>query len=473
MNDITLSIFRNALIILYTGNAISASDTNTPRYLRTVGEGRGDGHATRPDAVRALVVCAYAKQNAPGEELRRYKQEETESLAGTLGLEVVHSTTLLLSKPSPSVLIGGGMAETLKARAEEEEAELCVFGCLLTPIQQRNLEKTLGMKVIDRTALILEIFAARASTAEGRLQTELAAQEYLKTRLVRSWTHLERQRGGKGFLGGPGERQIESDRRAIRERIAVIKKKLDKTVRTRRLHRKKRQDVPYKIVALAGYTNAGKSTLFNALTAGGAVAEDKLFATLDPKIRPVSLPGGRTIMLADTVGFISDLPTELVAAFRATLEEVSEADVVLHVRDAASPMAIEQKADVEHTLSGLIDMNMMQHSVMEVMNKADLLPPLPDGAASAALYVSALSNSGMDALKHALANRLAEDETAYRVTLPVGNGDIPALLHTCGTVRNTAYEEDGSILIDVLLTDEAAGKIRYRCDAAGGTIAEA
>lgn len=430
-----------------------------PDSFKTAGYTRGAG--TKDDAPRAVVVCPYPKHGAPARDMLAYKEEETVSLAHTLGLETVARETLLLSRPSPSLLIGGGAADRIAETAEEADAELCVFGCLLTPIQQRNLEKRLNMKVIDRTALILEIFAARATTKEGTLQTELAAQEYLRTRLVRSWTHLERQRGGRGFLAGPGESQIESDRRAIRERIASIKKKLEKAVTTRRLHRKKRKEIPYKIVALAGYTNAGKSTLFNALTQADAPAEDKLFATLDPKIRPVRLPGGRVIMLADTVGFISDLPAELVAAFRATLEEVSEADLVLHVRDAASPMAQEHKADVEETLAGLIDEETRASGVVEIMNKADLLerPPVNDGAFP--VHVSAINGAGLDSLKEAIEAHFAGGDTAFRARVPQEEGKLIAFIHDTAVVKELRYE-DGYAVIRAVAGEKALARLQKR-----------
>ncbi len=279
--------------------------------------------------------------------------EEAIGLAHAIDLDVADTAIVPLAKATPATLIGSGKVEELKGRIAEAEASWPSSIIRLSPVQQRNLEKELKCKVIDRTALILEIFGARARTHEGKLQVELAALEYQKSRLVRSWTHLERQRGGFGFLGGPGESQIEIDRRLIRDRMAKLKKQLEQVTRTRELHRKVRRVVPYPIVALVGYTNAGKSTLFNRLTGAKVLSMDKLFATLDPTMRSMKMPSGGKAILSDTVGFVSDLPTELVAAFRATLEEVLEADILLHVRDIAHPDAEAQKHDVEEVLKNL------------------------------------------------------------------------------------------------------------------------
>ncbi|MDD9926251.1 MAG: GTPase HflX, partial [Rhodospirillaceae bacterium] len=296
---------------------------------------------------------------------------ECVSLAKAIELEVAHSETVTIARVRPSTLFGSGVVERFADLIKALEIDIVIVNAPLTPVQQRNLERDLHAKVIDRTGLILEIFGARARTHEGVLQVELAALSYQRSRLVRSWTHLERQRGGFGFMGGPGESQIEIDRRLIDQRISKLKRQLETVRRTRTLHRKARKKVPYPIVALVGYTNAGKSTLFNRLTGSQVFAKDLLFATLDPTMRKLDLPSGRKIILSDTVGFISDLPTMLVAAFRATLEEVREADIIVHVRDIAHPESAEQKDDVEAVLLELGFEDAPR--TIEVLNKIDLL----------------------------------------------------------------------------------------------------
>jgi GTP-binding protein HflX len=337
---------------------------------------------------------------------------EAVRLAASIGLVVVHSSILPLRARRPSTLLGEGQMAAEKAHLEEAGVTVAIIDAALTPVQQRNLERGWGVKVIDRTGLILDIFGERAATREGSLQVELAHLDYQRSRLVRSWTHLERQRGGFGFLGGPGETQIEADRRLITDRIVRLKRELDQVRRTRGLHRSARKKVPFPVVALVGYTNAGKSTLFNALTGAGVHAQDQLFATLDPTMRGLVLPSGRKIILSDTVGFISELPTELVAAFRATLEEVAEADVILHVRDAAHPDSAAQRSDVLAVLEsmaqeGTLDEDFAARTI-EVLNKADLL----GGALSlpqkpGAVAVSAVTGEGLEALKAALDARIA------------------------------------------------------------------
>ena len=330
--------------------------------------------------------------------------EEAVGLAQAIDLEVVDALPAPMSEIRPATLIGKGKVDEILAVRESAEAELVICDGQLSPVQQRNLEKALNAKVLDRTGLILEIFGERARTAEGRLQVELAHLTYQKGRLVRSWTHLERQRGGFGFLGGPGETQIEADRRAIGDRIARLKRELEDVKRTRSLHREARNRVPFPVVALVGYTNAGKSTLFNRLTRADVLAKDQLFATLDPTMRGVTLPSRRKIILSDTVGFISDLPTQLVAAFRATLEEVLEADVLLHVRDISHPDTEAQKNDVNAVLTELGVAPEAQENMIEVWNKIDLLPEDERGVLASRSHttresaVSAVTGEGIESL---------------------------------------------------------------------------
>src|SRR5690349_9990463 len=302
---------------------------------------------------RAVVLHVARKSDFQADRREESRLEEAVALTAAIGLEVAHSAIATLARAIPATLIGSGKVEELKAVCQASEAEVAIVNSTLSPVQQRNLERAWGVKVLDRTALILEIFGERARTREGRLQVELAHLTYQRSRLVRSWTHLERQRGGFGFLGGPGETQIETDRRLIGERIAKIRGELEGVKRTRGLQRQARKRVPFPVVALVGYTNAGKSTLFNKLTASDVMAKDLLFATLDPTMRGLKLPKGTKIILSDTVGFIADLPVELVAAFRATLEEVLEADVIAHVRDASHAESAAQKADVLKVLADL------------------------------------------------------------------------------------------------------------------------
>jgi len=326
-------------------------------------------YSTRKSATRASggAHASLADQRSAGERLG-----EATKLAGAIDLVVVDSITVPVNDIRPATYIGSGKVEELAARIKAEEIDLAVLDCALSPVQQRNLEKALGAKVIDRTALILEIFGERARTREGALQVEHAHLTHQKSRLVRSWTHLERQRGGFGFLGGPGETQIEADRRQIEERIAKIERDLEAVKRTRALHRRQRRRGTHPVVALVGYTNAGKSTLFNRLTAAGVVAKDMLFATLDPTARLISLPHGESVYLIDTVGFISDLPTSLIAAFRATLEDVLDADLVIHVRDVSHAENEAQRRDVEDVLAEL-GLDRSSHPILEAHNKIDLL----------------------------------------------------------------------------------------------------
>ena len=348
-----------------------------------------------------------------------------------------------------------------KLHLNEEHVTVAIVDAALSPVQQRNLERGWGCKVIDRTGLILDIFGERAATREGSLQVELAHLEYQRSRLVRSWTHLERQRGGFGFLGGPGETQIEADRRLITDRIVRLKRELDQVRRTRGLHRSARKKVPFPVVALVGYTNAGKSTLFNALTGAEVTARDQLFATLDPTMRGLVLPSGRRVILSDTVGFISQLPTELVAAFRATLEEVAEADVILHVRDAAHPDSAAQRGDVLGVLEGMardgtLDEDFAQRTI-EVLNKADLLggadalPPRPGSVA-----VSAITGEGLEALKAALDTRIAAGMEQADYDIAHADGARLAWLYAHGEVIGREDDEDAAhVRVRLLPADRA------------------
>lgn len=368
--------------------------------------------------------------------------EETWNLAKAIHLKVMGARWSNLKEIKPHTFIGSGLVDEITPFLQENAIDLVILDASLSPIQQRNLEKKWGVKVIDRTGLILEIFGARAKTAEGALQVELAALTYQKSRLVRSWTHLERQRGGLGFIGGPGESQLEIDRRLITHRIDALEHQLEKVKRRRSLHRKNRQKVPYPVVALVGYTNAGKSTLFNTLTRASVLAENMLFATLDPTMRLLRLPSGRHVILSDTVGFISDLPTLLVAAFQATLEEVTAADLILHVRDAANSNADAQAEDVYHVLSQLgID----EHSgkILEVLNKGDLLPDFSKTLVSQGpLFISALQSKGIKRLCQAIDNYFDQFTHLYCFKLSSLEGKALAWLHTHGTVTSKNYQKN-------------------------------
>ena len=375
--------------------------------------------------------------------------EEAIALAATIDLDVEASGLVPVPNPQPATLFGSGKVEELKGLVRAEEAGLVIVDHPLTPVQQRNLETAWNTKVLDRTGLILEIFGQRAHTREGRLQVELAHLTYQKSRLVRSWTHLERQRGGFGFLGGPGETQIETDRRIIGERIDVIRKELEQVKRTRALHRESRKRVPYPAVALVGYTNAGKSTLFNALTGASVFAEDTLFATLDPTIRALGLPGGSKAVLSDTVGFISNLPTQLVAAFRATLEEVLEADLILHVRDIADHASLSQRADVMAVLEELgIEAEAEPERVIEVWNKADLLDEAAlqriggEATRAVAVLVSAVTGSGLDSLRAAIEEKLNRSRETIEIRLKPDEGSLSNWIYeNCEVVARSALDE--------------------------------
>ncbi|MGA3340292.1 MAG: GTPase HflX, partial [Methylocella sp.] len=371
----------------------------------------------------------------------------------------------------PATFLGKGNVSELAALVSAKDIDLVFMDCVLSPVQQRNLEKTFAAKVIDRTGLILEIFGRRARTREGALQVELAHLAYQKSRLVRSWTHLERQRGGFGFLGGPGETQIEADRRLIEERMTRIEHDLEGVKRTRGLHRKSRRAVPYPVVALVGYTNAGKSTLFNRLTEASVVAEDMLFATLDPTLRRVALPHGGQVILSDTVGFISDLPTMLIKAFRATLEEVLEADLILHVRDIAHEDAEAQRGDVEAILTGLGIDPANDRRLMEVWNKCDLLDDASLTAARTGtqlssydkpVIVSALTGQGLEDLRAAIEARLANGRILFDVTLDPANGAGLNWLHENAEVMRKNTESDGIVHVRVRVPPERAEPLRRK-----------
>lgn len=349
----------------------------------------------------------------------------------------------------PSTLLGKGQVEEIAQLSKEKEAALLIVDSALTPIQQKNLEDEAGTKVIDRTGLILEIFGERAATAEGRLQVELAHLDYQAGRLVRSWTHLERQRGGFGFLGGPGETQIEADRRLIRERMAKIRRELEQVKKTRGLHRDRRQRAPWPVVALVGYTNAGKSTLFNRLTGEAVFAENLLFATLDPTMRDIKLPGFDKVILSDTVGFVSDLPTELIAAFRATLEEVREADLLIHVRNMAHPDREAQREDVEDVLASLGLAEEGGPPRIEAWNKIDLLSKeeherLIEEARRRedAVPISAVTGEGLDELRERTSKCLRKGEEVHEVRLPASAGEKIAWLHSRGEVLEQSLDHD-------------------------------
>ncbi|MCA0872147.1 GTPase HflX [Seohaeicola saemankumensis] len=375
--------------------------------------------------------------------------EEAVALAAALpDLDVIGSDVVRLAKAQPGHLFGSGKIEELDAKLKAADVELVLIDGPVTPVQQRNLEKAWKVKILDRTGLILEIFSDRARTREGVLQVEMAALSYQRTRLVRAWTHLERQRGGLGFVGGPGETQIEADRRAIDEQLVRLRRQLDKVVKTRELHRTARAKVPFPIVALVGYTNAGKSTLFNRLTGAEVMAKDMLFATLDPTMRRVQLPDGPEVILSDTVGFISDLPTELVAAFRATLEEVLAADLIVHVRDISHASTEEQAQDVEAILTSLgVDDSRAR---LEVWNKLDLLEEDPRAAMRTradrdpdVFAISALTGEGLPALLAAVAEKLQGVRREERLHLAFSEGRKRAWLFEQDLVQSEEQTEDG------------------------------
>ena len=445
---------------------------------------RAPEETRRPPSRALIVVPVWKRQIRVGEKAKPFPQTHTPEnrlaeaigLANAIELDIVDALIVPLSAPRPSTLIGSGKVQELKDHIAEKEIGLVVVDHIVTPVQQRNLEKTWECKVIDRNGLILEIFGQRARTKEGVLQVELAHLTYQKGRLVRAWTHLERQRGGSGFLGGPGEAQIELDRRMLQDRIDAIKGDLKGVVKTRELHREGRRKVPYPIVAIVGYTNAGKSTLFNKITGAGVLAMDQVFATLDPTMRELKLPSARKIILSDTVGFISDLPTMLVAAFRATLEEVVEADLILHVRDIAHEETEAQAADVEKVLGDLgIDTLPADSHILEVWNKVDLLTPerLSELQLEARrdecqpVLVSAISGEGIEALYEAIDARLGKADEVLELAIPGHQGALIAWLYENGDIVSRETRDDGTLLMRVRVASEKKERMIAKLRKAG------
>jgi GTP-binding protein HflX len=437
------------------------------------------GEGAKGPTRAVVIVPALSRQQRRDEDTNRprmirsseARHDEAVGLARAIDLDPVHTAIVTVNDPRPATLLGSGKVKEFAEIVKQTQAELVIVDHPLTPVQQRNLEKELDAKVLDRTGLILEIFGARARTKEGTLQVELAHLNYQKGRLVRSWTHLERQRGGAGFLGGPGETQIEADRRALQDKIVKLKHELETVRRTRDLHRAKRRKVPFPVVAIVGYTNAGKSTLFNRLTGAEVLAEDMLFATLDPTLRRLRLPHGTPVILSDTVGFISDLPTHLIAAFRATLEEVVEADIVLHLRDISDPDTAAQAEDVEHILADLGVDPADPKRVIDVWNKIDLLDDgnrerLLAGAELAApsppVAISAATGEGLEALKAAIEEKVSGELQPVTVTLAPTELGLIDWLYRNGEIVSRTDNEDGGVTITLNATQSAREEVMTR-----------
>ena len=461
--------------------------------MKATESGRAETRPPRGATTRALIVGPYltrtgapAKASPPTRSMKAPlalqsglpqarspadRLAEATKLADAIELDVAHSLIVPVTAIRPATFIGSGKVAELAEMVKTEDVGLVVMDCALSPVQQRNLEKAFATKVIDRTALILEIFGERARTREGALQVEHAHLTHQKSRLVRSWTHLERQRGGFGFLGGPGETQIEADRRQIGERIAKIERDLDAVKRTRALHRRQRRRGTHPVVALVGYTNAGKSTLFNRLTAAGVVAKDMLFATLDPTARLIRLAHGESIYLIDTVGFISELPTSLIAAFRATLEDVLDADLIVHVRDASHPQSEAQRQDVEDVLAEL-GLDRASHPILEVANKIDLIQKTDGGTQSPAIPeaigVSALTGEGISDLLAAIEDFLFSDRDIFNLAMAGGDGRGRAWVYENAEVLSSEEDASGGAYMTVRVARDRSAELVKRVAAGGG-----